>query len=43
MIEILYKSKNAVVIYKPSGVLSQSDPSGDVDAMTATAKPFCKA
>ena len=36
MVEILYKSKNAVVIYKPSGVPSQSDPSGDPDAMTLT-------
>ena len=36
MIEILYKSKNAVVIYKPAGVPSQSDPSGDLDAMTLT-------
>lgn len=32
--EILYKSKNAVVIYKEPGVPSQSDPSGDTDAMT---------
>lgn len=36
MVEILYKSKNAVVIYKPAGVPSQSDPSGDIDAMTLT-------
>ena len=36
MVEILYKSKNAVVIYKPAGVPSQSDPSGDPDAMTIT-------
>ena len=36
MVEILYKSKNAVVIYKPSGIPSQSDPSGDPDAMTLT-------
>ena len=36
MVEILYKSKNAVVIYKPAGVPSQSDPSGDPDAMTLT-------
>ena len=34
MIEILYKSKNAIVIYKPAGIPSQSDPSGDPDAMT---------
>ena len=37
MVEILYKSKNAVVIYKPAGIPSQSDPSGDADAMTLTA------
>lgn len=37
MVEILYKSKNAVVIYKPAGIPSQSDPSGDPDAMTLTA------
>lgn len=36
LIEILYKSKNAVVIYKPAGVPSQSDPSGDPDAMSLT-------
>lgn len=37
MTEIVYKSKNAVVIYKPAGVPTQPDPSGDADAMTATA------
>lgn len=37
VVEILYESKNAVVIYKPPGVPSQSDPSGDPDAMTLTA------
>lgn len=36
VVEILYKSKNAVVIYKPAGIPSQSDPSGDSDAMTLT-------
>lgn len=36
VIEILYKSKNAVVIYKPAGIPSQSDPSGDPDAMSLT-------
>lgn len=34
--EILYKSKNAVVIYKPPMIPSQPDPSGDADAMTMT-------
>ncbi len=36
MPEILYISKNAVVIYKPAGIPSQSDLSGDSDAMTLT-------
>lgn len=36
MIEILSKTKNYVVIYKPSGVPSQKDPSGDADAMLLT-------
>ena len=36
--EILYKSKNAVVIYKEADVPSQSDPSGDPDAMTLTSE-----
>ena len=34
MSEILYKDKNAVVIYKSVGIPSQPDPSGDADAMT---------
>lgn len=38
MIEILYKTKNAVVIYKEPGIPSQSDPSGDVDAMYLTSQ-----
>ena len=38
MIDILYKTKNAVVIYKAPGIPSQSDPSGDPDAMTLTAE-----
>ena len=37
MIEIVAKTKDFVVIYKPAGVPSQSDPSGDTDAMTACA------
>ncbi len=32
--DILYKSKNAIVIYKEAGIPSQSDPSGDKDVMT---------
>ena len=38
MVEILYKSKNAIVIYKEPGIPSQSDPSGDPDAMTLTSE-----
>ena len=34
--EIIYKSKNAVVVYKPPLMPSQPDPSGDADAMTLT-------
>ena len=34
MIEIIDKSKNYIVVYKPAGVPSQSDPSGDADAMS---------
>lgn len=34
--EILYKSKNAVVVYKPPFIPSQPDPSGDEDIMTMT-------
>ena len=38
MTEIVYKSKNAVVVYKTSGVPSQSDMSGDSDALTLTSQ-----
>ncbi len=38
MPRIIYKSKNAVVIVKPVGMPSQSDPTGDKDAMTATSE-----
>ena len=31
--EILYKDKNLVAVFKPAGIPSQSDPSGDADAM----------
>ena len=34
MIEIIDKTKDYVIIYKPQGIPSQSDPSGDADAMT---------
>ena len=31
--EILYKDKNLVAVYKEAGIASASDPSGDKDAM----------
>lgn len=38
MTEIVYKSRDFVIVYKPAGLPSQSDPSGDKDAMTITAE-----
>lgn len=38
MIEIISKTKDYVIIYKPAGIPSQSDPSGDKDAMTLCAE-----
>ena len=35
---IVYKDENVVVIIKPIGMPSQSDPTGDIDAMTATSE-----
>ncbi len=35
--QILYKSKNFVIINKPAGIPSQADESGDEDALTLTA------
>lgn len=37
-VKIIYKDKDAVIIEKPVGMPSQSDPSGDIDAMTCTAE-----
>ena len=37
MLNIVYLSKSAAVIYKPHGMPAQPDPSGDTDALTATA------
>lgn len=34
MIEIVSKTADYVIIYKPAGIPSQSDPGGDPDAMT---------
>lgn len=36
--DVIYKSKNAIVINKPLGMPSQPDPSGDLDAMTAASE-----
>ena len=36
--KIVYKDENVVVITKPVGMPSQSDPSGDKDAMTVTSE-----
>ena len=43
MIEILYKSRALIAIYKPHGIPSQPDPSGDADAMTLTREALAKA
>lgn len=37
MIEIVKKHKDYVIIYKPPGIPTQPDPTGDQDAMTLTA------
>jgi len=38
MIEIINKTKDYVIIYKPAGIPSQADPGGDADAMTLCSK-----
>ena len=38
MIEIVRKTNDYVIIYKPSAIPSQSDPSGDPDAMSLTSQ-----
>ena len=38
MLRIIEKNKNFVIIYKPAGIPSQSDQSGDNDAMTMTSE-----
>ena len=35
-VKIVYKDKNVIIINKPVGMPSQSDPTGDTDAMSAT-------
>jgi 23S rRNA pseudouridine1911/1915/1917 synthase len=37
-IKIVYKNRNLVIIDKPAGIPSQSDPTGDKDAMTLTSE-----
>ena len=37
-IKIVYKNRNVVIINKPAGIPSQSDPTGDKDAMTLTSE-----
>lgn len=34
--KIVYKDKNVIVVLKPVGMPSQSDPTGDMDALSAT-------
>lgn len=36
MIELIYLDRDMAVIFKPEGIPSQADPSGDSDAMTLT-------
>ncbi len=36
--EFVFKNKNCVVVYKPAGLPSQPDPSGDKDALTLTSE-----
>jgi len=38
MVEILKLTSNYCIIYKPSGIPTQSDPTGDKDAMTLTSE-----
>lgn len=37
-IKIVYKNRNVVIINKPAGIPSQSDPTGDKDALTLTSE-----
>ncbi len=43
MLGILYKDKNAVVVFKPVGIPSQSDPGGAPDAMTLLSQRLAEA
>ena len=42
MLEILYKSPSAVIVYKPPGIASQPDNSSKEDALTLTAELLVK-
>jgi 23S rRNA pseudouridine1911/1915/1917 synthase len=42
MLEIICKSKNLAVIYKPPGIPTQSDTSGDDDAMSMTGRELVR-
>ncbi len=42
MLEILYKDKDVIVINKPSGIPSEPDPTGDLDAMTQLKLELCE-
>ncbi len=35
--KMVYKDKNVIIVNKPAGMPSQSDPTGDLDAMSAAA------
>ncbi len=41
-IKIVYKNKNVIIVNKPAGMPSQSDPSGDIDAMSAASELLSK-
>lgn len=42
MLDIMYKNKNLVVVYKPPGMPTQSDTSGDADAMSMTSRELSR-
>jgi 23S rRNA pseudouridine1911/1915/1917 synthase len=42
IVEIVYKDKNVIIVKKPVGMPSQSDPSGDIDAMSAASEELKK-
>ena len=42
MLDIMYKNKNLVVVYKPPGMPAQSDTSGDADAMSMTSRELSR-